>query len=120
MKSQTHYQPHSVQSFSGPEGDIGAIGGALSEIIKIAAADLSPPEETSEQKAASKLRALAENSLYEFVKQAWVIVEPGKAYVDCWHVKAICDHLQAVYDGKIKNLLITLPPGVAKSLHAPG
>lgn len=29
---------------------------------------------------------------------------------------AICDHLQAVNDGRIRNLIINVPPGHAKSL----
>jgi len=32
------------------------------------------------------------------------------------HVHAVCDHLQAVAEGHIRNLIINIPPGHAKSL----
>lgn len=37
-------------------------------------------------------------------------------YLDNWHVGAIADHLEAVSRGDIKNLLINIPPGHAKSI----
>jgi predicted phage terminase large subunit-like protein len=54
-------------------------------------------------------------SLYEFTKEFWNIIEPGKPFIDGWHVRAICDHLQAVSEGQFRNLIICLPPGFAKS-----
>lgn len=59
---------------------------------------------------------LAEKSLEEFTKQAWHILEPNTAYVHGWHVGAIAEHLEAVGQFKIPNLLITVPPGHMKSL----
>lgn len=62
-------------------------------------------------------KELAERSFYEFVKQAWHVVEPDTEYRDNWHVKAICDHLQEVSHGtRIKKLLVNVPPGTMKSL----
>jgi hypothetical protein len=58
----------------------------------------------------------AEGSLYEFLKQAWHVLEPGTTYVDGWHIKAISDHLEAVTDGRIRKLLINIPPRHMKSL----
>src|ERR1700722_11195337 len=58
----------------------------------------------------------AEASLHEFVKQAWSIVEPDCPFIDGWHIRAICEHLEAVSDGRIKRLLINVPPGCGKSL----
>ncbi|HXY33977.1 MAG TPA: hypothetical protein VEI07_07095 [Planctomycetaceae bacterium] len=60
----------------------------------------------------------AEASLHEFVLQAWPIVEPDCAFIDGWHIHAICEHLEAVSDGRIKRLLINIPPGCCKSLLA--
>lgn len=59
---------------------------------------------------------LAEKSLEEFTKQAWHILEPNTAYVHGWHVSAIAEHLEAVGQFRIPNLLITVPPGHMKSL----
>ena len=55
-------------------------------------------------------------SFYEFVKRCWHIIEPVKPFTEGWAVKAICDHLQAVTEGKIKRLIINVPPGCTKSL----
>jgi predicted phage terminase large subunit-like protein len=63
-----------------------------------------------------ELRAKLRGSLYEFVRWAWPIVEPAVAFVDAWHIRAICEHLEAVSDGRIRSLIINIPPGHAKSL----
>jgi predicted phage terminase large subunit-like protein len=57
----------------------------------------------------------AEQSLYEFVQQAWHIVEPDWDFLPGWHIEAICQHLEATCAGTIRNLLINLPPGHCKS-----
>jgi predicted phage terminase large subunit-like protein len=59
---------------------------------------------------------LARRSLSEFIKQAWHVVEPATPYVHGWHIDAICEHLEAVSRGQIRNLLINMPPRHAKSL----
>jgi len=61
-------------------------------------------------------QALAERSLADYVRQAWPIVEPSTRYIHGWHIDAICEHLQAVTNGEIRNLLINVPPRYAKSL----
>ena len=58
----------------------------------------------------------ARRRLYEFVVQARRVLEPGARFVDGTHVHAICEHLQAVTEGRIRNLIINVPPGHAKSL----
>src|SRR5882762_3782898 len=54
--------------------------------------------------------------LVDFVRAAWPIVEGNNEYRHNWHIDAICEHLEAVSNGKIKNLLINIPPGCMKSL----
>jgi predicted phage terminase large subunit-like protein len=54
-------------------------------------------------------------SFYEFVKMAWHIVEPARKFVDGPHIAAICEHLQAVTDGHIHDLIINIPPRHMKS-----
>lgn len=65
----------------------------------------------------------AEESLVEFIKQAWHVVEPGQPYVHGWHVDLLCEHLEAITDGVqfddgtyYNRLLINIPPGMMKSL----
>ena len=63
-------------------------------------------------------RILAERSLYQFMRQAWPVIEPGVDFIDGWHLRVICDHLQAVSEGKIRRLIINIPPRHMKSLTA--
>lgn len=65
---------------------------------------------------AEKLKRAAEASLYEFLKQAWPIIEPGTDFKSNWHLESIAEHLEAVATGEIKNLLINIPPGFSKSI----
>jgi phage terminase large subunit-like protein len=60
--------------------------------------------------------ALAERSLAEFTRQAWPIVEPATRYSHNWHIDAISDHLEAVSNGEIHDLIINIPPRCMKSL----
>lgn len=55
-------------------------------------------------------------SLAGFVREAWPILHPSTPYVHGWHIDAICEHLEAVTDGRITRLLINVPPGTMKSL----
>ncbi len=60
-------------------------------------------------------RARAKECFYEFVKQAWPQVEGARPFVDGWHIKAVCDHAEAVIRGQIRNLLVNQPPRTMKS-----
>jgi predicted phage terminase large subunit-like protein len=60
-------------------------------------------------------------SLYDFVKRGWANIEP-RAFIDNWHIVAICDVLQGIaYDCKNdipRELSINIPPSMTKSLLA--
>lgn len=60
--------------------------------------------------------ALAEQSLRDYLRHAWTVVEPATPFVPGNHLDAVCDHLEAVTRGEIRNLIITMPPRCAKSL----
>lgn len=62
-----------------------------------------------------KARRAASASLYEFVRQAWHVMEPGIEFVPSWHIEVICEHLEAVSAGEIRRLLINIPPRHSKS-----
>ncbi|HEV8176915.1 MAG TPA: hypothetical protein VGP44_04435, partial [Gemmatimonadales bacterium] len=49
------------------------------------------------------------------MRQAWSIVDPDP-FVDGIHIQAICEHLEAVDRGVIRNLVINVPPRHSKSL----
>lgn len=67
--------------------------------------------------ALDELRKLeCEDSLHAFVMEMWDELEPGTKLVDGWCLHAICEALEAVEAGKIKKLLINVPPGFMKSM----
>ena len=68
----------------------------------------------AEQIAIDKERC--KRSLPYFISQAWPILEPNTPLQWGWALDAICLHLQAAADGKIRFLLINVPPGSMKSL----
>ena len=55
-----------------------------------------------------------EESLYEFLRNAWKYIDPSP-FVEGWPVEAVAEHLEAVADGEIRRLLINIPPRCAKS-----
>jgi predicted phage terminase large subunit-like protein len=56
------------------------------------------------------------DDLAEYARFMWDIVEPKRDYVHNWHIDAICEHLQAVSNFEIENLVISMPPRHMKSL----
>lgn len=54
--------------------------------------------------------------LTDFVKSAWGVIEPGTQLEWNWHLDTICEHLEAVTRGKIKRLIINVPPRSLKSV----
>lgn len=54
-------------------------------------------------------------SLRTFIREAWSLVESAP-FVPGWHIDAIAEHLEAVTAGKLRNLLITIPPRHTKSI----
>lgn len=70
-------------------------------------------------------KKLCADSLSQFVKRAWSVVEPGLTYIHGWHIDFICAHLEAITrgdrldSGDIYNrLLINIPPGTMKALDS--
>lgn len=61
-------------------------------------------------------RRQCERSLSAFARACWHVVEPATPYKHGWHIDAICEHLEAVSRGDIRNLVINMPPRHMKSL----
>lgn len=68
------------------------------------------------EKALDEEVELGRSSLANFVKAAWHVLEPGTELKWGWALDAMCKCLEAVTDGRIKRLLINVPPGMMKSL----
>lgn len=60
-------------------------------------------------------------SLAEFVVLVWPLLNPATPLIWNWHLRAICDHVQAQLEGGafgaqwVQNLDINVPPGSSKS-----
>lgn len=52
----------------------------------------------------------------DFMLSAWNIVEPNRRFVSNWHIDAIAEHLTAVALGKLRWLIINIPPRQGKSV----
>lgn len=85
------------------------------------------PKQTPEQalerafanpRAAAKalIKLDAERRLVDYARLVWPIIEPNQPLVVSKPFEAICEHLEAVSKGQIRNLLINTPPGSTKSL----
>jgi predicted phage terminase large subunit-like protein len=62
--------------------------------------------------------SLAQDSLAEFVRQAWPIIEPTTPLLWNWHLDAMCEYLETVADADLLRLIVNLPPRSGKSLIA--
>lgn len=58
----------------------------------------------------------ARRRLRDFIPFIWPVIEPQTPYLSNWSTDAVCEHLQAVYDGEIRDLLIMEPPRCMKSI----
>ena len=54
-------------------------------------------------------------SFRSFMQAGWHVLLPQTPLMWGWHLDAICEHLEAIYQGQIKNLIVTTPPGSTKS-----
>lgn len=57
-----------------------------------------------------------EESLAEFTRQAWHVIEPGTVLKWNWHLDVLCAYIQFFFSGKIKRLILNVPPGSLKSV----
>lgn len=57
----------------------------------------------------------ARRHLKHFVKLFWSVIEPGTELIWSWALDAVCDHLEAVSNGQIRDLVINIPPRHLKS-----
>ena len=53
--------------------------------------------------------------LAEYVREAWPLLEPGTEYKHNWHIDLLCEHLEAVTRGEIRNLIINIPPEIGRA-----
>jgi predicted phage terminase large subunit-like protein len=66
-------------------------------------------------KDAERIRARCQ-TLEGFIVEFWDVLEPKKNLKFGWALRAMCKHLEAVTEGRIQFLMMTVPPGMMKSL----
>jgi len=59
---------------------------------------------------------ICRRSLHDYVRGMWPVIEPSTEFVDGWHLGAVCEHEQAVFEGQIKKLIINICPRSGKSI----
>lgn len=66
---------------------------------------------------ADRIEALnVRDSFTAFVRMFWSVADPSTPFIENIASRAICAHLQAVGENKLRRLLINVGPGLAKSL----
>ncbi len=63
----------------------------------------------------AKNATIEQPTLEDFFIQAWPIIEPGTPLQNNWSIGYVAEHLEAVADGQITRLAISIPPREAKS-----
>ncbi len=64
------------------------------------------------------LQAALRRDMVSFLQKVFVTVSPGDEYQHNWHIEAITWCLQQCLEGRIKRLIITVPPRSLKSICA--
>src|SRR4030095_9034729 len=72
---------------------------------------------TIEAARAAVQKTRSERSLRFYLQSvSWPVIEPNTLFRPGWHIDAMCSHVQGVFEGDIRNLLITVPPRHTKSI----
>jgi predicted phage terminase large subunit-like protein len=64
------------------------------------------------------LDALLRQDFHKFLMKVFLTLNPGEAFLDNWHLHALCWHLDLVRLGHIRRLRIEVPPRSLKSVSA--
>jgi predicted phage terminase large subunit-like protein len=59
--------------------------------------------------------AACRESLAAFTAKSFNIIEPSTPFEHSWHLDCVAEHLQAVWDREIRNLIINMPPRTFKT-----
>ena len=61
---------------------------------------------------------LLRNDLATFIARTFAHLDPQTTYAHNWHIDLLADRLTQVYQGKLRRLIITVPPRSLKSICA--
>src|SRR5512139_3800223 len=66
----------------------------------------------------AEYRAILRRDFYTFLMRAFLELNPKADFLPNWHIEALAANLQAVHEGRLKRLIICIPPRHLKSLAA--
>jgi predicted phage terminase large subunit-like protein len=66
----------------------------------------------------SELRLIMRADFYSFMVRCFTELYGGVTFLPSWHIEVLAARLQAVREGKVKRLIINIPPRHLKSLAA--
>ena len=75
-----------------------------------------PASSRQERNAKRKMQLLAKNKMRYFLRKAFSILNPAAKLKWNWHLDYLCDILEEVANGRIKRLIINIPPRYLKSV----
>lgn len=87
---------------------------SIANIIKEVRYTLNPPPIEINEKFIRE-GEIMEEDFHKFLQGAWHVIEGNRPFIDGWHLQAICEHLEALYNLEINKLLCNIPPGTCKS-----
>jgi hypothetical protein len=62
------------------------------------------------------VNAACREDFVTFVRRAFHVLNPGATFDMNWHIRTIAHYLEQVRHGKIRRLMITVPPRSLKSI----
>ena len=62
------------------------------------------------------LQAVLRQDLASFIAKVFPVIVPGTPFLPNWHLELLADRLMQCYEGRIKRLIITVPPRSLKSI----
>jgi hypothetical protein len=68
--------------------------------------------------AQSEYHAALRADFYSFMLRCFADLNSGAAYLPSWHIEVLAARLQSVQDGRIRRLIVNIPPRHLKSLAA--
>jgi hypothetical protein len=66
----------------------------------------------------AEYRAVLRQDFYTFIQRCFGQLQPGAAFYPNWHIEVMAAKLEACRQGKIRRLIINIPPRHLKSLCA--
>ncbi len=68
--------------------------------------------------SAHEYQSVLREDLSSFIQFSFTAIEPHTTYLHSPHIDLIADHLMQSHQGKVRNLIINMPPRMMKSLSA--